>query len=80
MRKNKYTIVSLIIATAFVITGMELFAADKRPPKAPKKNEVVIVFSLKVQPLPDTEFFANYTDMSFAALSGIILPVRKHYL
>ena len=68
MRKNKYTIVSLIIAAAFVITGMELFAADKRPPKAPKKNEVVIVFSLKVQPLPDTEFFANYSHIYFSKL------------
>ena len=68
MRKNKYTIVSLIIAAAFVITGMELFAADKKPPKAPKKNEVVIVFSLKVQPLPDTEFFANYSHIYFSKL------------
>ena len=68
MRKNKYTIVSLIIAAAFVVTGMELFAADKRPPKAPKKNEVVIVFSLKIQPLPDVEFFANYSHMRFSKL------------
>lgn len=69
MRKNKYTLVSLIIAVAFVITGMELFAADKKPPKAPRRNEVVVVFSLKIQPLPDTEFFANYSHMYFSKLN-----------
>ena len=69
MRKNKYTIISLVIAVALFITGMELFAADKKPPKAPTRNEVVVVFSLNIQPSPDTEFFAKYTDMSFAALS-----------
>ena len=69
MRKNKYTIISLVIAVALFITGMELFAADKKPPKAPTRNEVVVVFSLNIQPSPDTEFFAHYTDMSFGALS-----------
>ena len=69
MRKNKYIVVSLIIAIAVFITGMDLFAADKARPKAARKNEVVVVFSLKIQPSPDTDFFANYTDMSFAALS-----------
>jgi len=69
MRKNRYIIVLLIIATAVFITGMDLFAADKARPKAAGKNEVVVVFSLKIQPSPDTDFFANYTDMSFAALS-----------
>ena len=69
MRKNKYTLVSFIIAVAFVITGMELFAADKKPPKAPRRNEVVVVFSLKIQPLPDTEFFANYSHMYFSKLN-----------
>lgn len=69
MRKNKYTLVSLIIAVAFVITGMELFAVDKKPPKAPRRNEVVVVFSLKIQPLPDTEFFANYSHMYFSKLN-----------
>ena len=47
---------------------MELFAADKKPPKAPRRNEVVVVFSLKIQPLPDTEFFANYSHMYFSKL------------
>ena len=69
MRKNKYIVVSLIIAVAFFIIGTDLFAADKARYKAPGKDEVVIVLSLKIQPSPDTEFFANYTDMSFAALS-----------
>lgn len=69
MRKNKYFVISLVIAAAFFITGTNLFAADKERPKAPGKNEVVIVFSLNIQPAPDTEFFAHYTDMSFGALS-----------
>ena len=69
MKKNKYIVVLLSIAIAVFITGMDLFAADKARPKAAGKNEVVVVFSLKIQPSPDTDFFENYTDMSFAALS-----------
>lgn len=69
MRKNKYTVVSLIIAITLFIIGTDIFAADKARPKAPGKDDVIIVLSLKIQPSPDTEFFAHYTDMSFAALS-----------
>ena len=66
MRKNKYAIISFVIAITLFITGIELFAADKKTPKAPTRNEVVIVFSLKIQPLPDVEFFANYSHMRFS--------------
>ena len=68
MRKNKYAIISFVIAITLFITGIELFAADKKTPKAPTRNEVVIVFSLKIQPLPDVEFFANYSHMRFSKL------------
>lgn len=68
MRKNKYTVIPLIIAVAFFITGTDIFAADKKPPKPPTRNEVVVVFSMKVQPLPDTEFFTNYSQMRFSKL------------
>ena len=69
MRKNNYAVASFIIAVAFFIIGTDIFAADKKRPAAPGKDEIVMVFSLKLQPSPDTEFFAKYTDMSFAALS-----------
>ena len=69
MKKNKWLIPFLILAGTFFIVGTDVFAAGETPPKAPSKNEVVVVFSLKVQPQPDTEFFAHYTDMSFGALS-----------
>jgi hypothetical protein len=69
MRKNNYAVASFIIAVAFFIIGTDIFAADKNRPAAPGKDEIVMVFSLKLQPSPDTEFFAKYTDMSFAALS-----------
>jgi len=69
MRKNNYAVTSFIIAVAFFIIGTDIFAADKNRPAAPGKDEIVMVFSLKLQPSPDTEFFAKYTDMSFAALS-----------
>lgn len=69
MRKNKYTAVSFIIAVVFFIIGTDIFAADKVRYEAPGRDEVIIVLSLKIQPSPDTEFFTNYTDMSFAALS-----------
>ena len=69
MKKNKYIVVSFVIAVAFFITGMDLFAADTKRSAVPGKNEIVMVFSLKLQPSPDTEFFAKYADMSFAALS-----------
>ena len=68
MRKNKYTVIPLIIAVVFFITGADIFAADKKPPKPPTRNEVVVVFSMKVQPLPDTEFFTNYSHMRFSKL------------
>ena len=69
MRKNNYAVASFIIAVAFFIIGTDIFAADKKRPAAPGKDEIVMVFSLKLQPSPDTEFFEKYTDMSFAALS-----------
>ena len=69
MRKNNYAVASFIIAVAFFIIGTDIFAADKNRPAAPGRDEIVMVFSLKLQPSPDTEFFAKYTDMSFAALS-----------
>ncbi|AIW88624.1 hypothetical protein JO41_01465 [Treponema sp. OMZ 838] len=69
MRKNNYAVASFIIAVAFFIIGTDIFAADKNRPAAPGKDEIVMVFSLKLQPSPDTEFFAKYADMSFAALS-----------
>ena len=69
MRKNNYAVASFIIAVAFLMIGADIFAADTKRPAAAGKNEVVIVFSLKLQPSPDTEFFAKYADMSFAALS-----------
>ena len=69
MRKNNYAVTSFIIAVAFFIIGTDIFAADKNRPAAPGRDEIVMVFSLKLQPSPDTEFFAKYTDMSFAALS-----------
>ena len=69
MRKNNYAVASFIIAVAFFIIGTDIFAADKKRPAAPGKDEIVMGFSLKLQPSPDTEFFAKYTDMSFAALS-----------
>ena len=47
MKKNKYIVVSFVIAVAFFITGMDLFAADTKRSAVPGKNEIVMVFSLK---------------------------------
>ena len=69
MKKNKWLIPFLILAGTFFIVGTDVFAAGETPPKAPSKNEVVVVFSLKVQPQPDTEFFAQYAKMSFSTIA-----------
>ena len=69
MKKNKWLIPFLILAGTFFIVRTDVFAAGETPPKAPSKNEVVVVFSLKVQPQPDTEFFAHYAKMSFSTIA-----------
>ncbi|UTC66283.1 MULTISPECIES: hypothetical protein [unclassified Treponema] len=68
MKRNKYTALLLIIIFNITVINTNIFAADKKKPNPPSKNEVVIVFSLKVQPSPDTDFFANYSHMVFSKM------------
>lgn len=61
MKKNKlFKILCLLL---FIVTGFVF--ADEEKKALPSKGEVVLVFSLKVLPTPDSAFFSNYRNIKF---------------
>lgn len=49
----------------FILTGFVFADEGKKVP--PSENEVVLVFSLKVLPIPNNTFFSNYRNIKFGS-------------
>ncbi|QOW60509.1 hypothetical protein [Treponema pedis] len=65
MKRNKFIVLCIILS---IFTGF--IFADTKDTKPPTKNEIVLVFSVKVLPAPSTEFFSNYRNVQFGRIGS----------